>query len=160
MSIGRKYKIISKNKSESNIKEDIIVNLYDKQHKCFDTKLRLVKLLNKEGNEIWFLTNLFDMPAFEVTELYRRRWNIEVFFKFIKQNLGYKHFLSHSLNGMKVYIYMILITALLFLLYKIRKKLHGLKIPLFEFTLQLEKSFIKILIIMSGGNFDLVKQYF
>lgn len=160
VSIGRKYKIISKNKSESNIKEDIIVNLYDKQHKCFDTKLRLVKLLNKEGNEIWFLTNLFDMPAFEVTELYRRRWNIEVFFKFIKQNLGYKHFLSHSLNGMKVYIYMILITALLFLLYKIRKKLHGLKIPLFEFTLQLEKSFIKILIIMSGGNFDLVKQYF
>ncbi|GAJ46791.1 putative transposase y4zB [Holospora elegans E1] len=78
------------------------------------------------------------MPALDVTELYKRRWDIEVFFKFIKQKLGYKHFLSHSLNGMKVYIYMILITDLLFLIYKARKKLHGFKIPLFQFTLDLE----------------------
>ncbi|GAJ45707.1 putative transposase y4zB [Holospora elegans E1] len=160
LTIGRKYKIISKNESKSNVKEDIIINFYDKQHKCIDTNLRVIKLLNKEGNEIWFLTNLFDMPALDVTELYKRRLNIEVFFKFIKQNLGYKHFLSHSLNGMKVYIYMILITALLFLIYKARKKLHGFKIPLFQFTLDLEKSFIKTLIIISGGDFNAVKHLF
>ena len=164
--VGRKYKIVATNQPDliedntSTIIEDLVVNLYDKEHKCIDTKLRLVKLLNKDENEIWFLTNLFDMPALEVTKLYKRRWDIEVFFKFIKQNLGYKHFLSHSLNGMKVYIYMILITALLFLVYKIRKQLEGFKIPLFQFNLDLEKSFIKTLIILAGGNFDAVKQYF
>ncbi len=60
--------------------------------------------------------------------------DIEVFFKFIKQNLGYKHFLSHTMNGMKVYIYMIIITALLFLVYKIKNNLHGFKIALLQFT--------------------------
>ncbi|WP_425386687.1 transposase [Wolbachia endosymbiont (group A) of Barypeithes pellucidus] len=81
------------------------------------------------------------MPAYEVTELYRRRWDIEVFFKFIKQNLGYKHFLSHAMNGIKVYIYMIIITALLFLVYKIRNNLRGFKIALLQFTLDLNDSF-------------------
>lgn len=166
VTVDRKYKVISRNKvndskeNVSKILEDVVVNLYDKNHKCIDTKLRLIKLLNIEGNEIWFLTNLSDMLALEITQLYKRRWYIEVFFKFIKQNLGYKHFLSHCPNGMKVYIYMILITALLFLVYKIRKKLDGFKIPLLQFTLDLEKSFFKTIIILSGGNFDAVKHLF
>ncbi len=44
------------------------------------TSLRLIKMLNKEGNELWFLTNLFDMSSLDIAELYRRRWDIEVFF--------------------------------------------------------------------------------
>lgn len=102
------------------------------------------------------LTNLFEMPAMQVTELYRRRWDIEVFFKFIKQNLGYKHFLSHTMNGMKVYIYMIIITALLFLVYKIRNNLHGFKIALLQFTLDLNDSFIRSIVLISGGNLHAV----
>jgi hypothetical protein len=166
ISVGRKCKIRSinpltqQNLGTGKILEDLIVCLYDQNQKCLETELRLIKFLNGEGNEIWFLTNLFDMPAHAITELYKRRWDIEVFFKFLKQNLGLKHFLSHSLNGMKVYIYMILITALLFLIYKIRNRLEGFKIPLFQFTLELDKLFIKSFIIFSGGNFDLVKQYF
>jgi IS4 transposase len=152
--------LTQQNLGTGKILEDLIVCLYDQNQKCLETELRLIKFLNGEGNEIWFLTNLFDMPAHAITELYKRRWDIEVFFKFLKQNLGLKHFLSHSLNGMKVYIYMILITALLFLIYKIRNRLEGFKIPLFQFTLELDKLFIKSFIIFSGGNFDLVKQYF
>ncbi|WP_410541875.1 transposase [Wolbachia endosymbiont (group E) of Neria commutata] len=87
----------------------------------------------------------------QVTEIYRGRWDIEVFFKFIKQNLGYKHFLSHIINGMKVYIYMIIIMALLFLVYKTRNDLQGFKIALLQFTLDLDGSFLCSIVLLSGG---------
>lgn len=62
----------------------------------------------------------------EVAELYRQRWEIETFFKFIKQNLGYGHILSRTQNGIEVMIYMTLITALLMIWYKrITRKAQG-----------------------------------
>jgi len=115
-----------------------------------------IKIKYKAEDEIWFLTNLFTMPAYDVAQTYRRRWDIEVFFKFIKQNLGYKHFLSHSMNGMKVYIYMIIITALLFLVYKIKNNLQGFKIALFRFTLDLNDSFVRSIVLLSGGDLHAV----
>lgn len=162
--LKRRYDIVGKNEitqkqqpNGSEILEDIIVNLYQEKSKAARKhNLRLIKIRNKAGDEIWFLTNLFEMPAYEVTELYRRRWDIEVFFKFIKQNLGYKHFLSHTMNGMKVYIYMIIITALLFLVYKIKNNLHGFKIALLQFTLDLNDSFIRSIVLLSGGNLRVV----
>lgn len=163
----RKYKIIKSNElpneqtEGSLILEDAIVNIYAKPKRIpFPTKFRLIKLLNKDGNEIWFLSNLFDIPALELTELYRRRWDIEVFFKFVKQNLGYKHFLNHTMNGMKVYIYTILITSIIFLMYKEKNKLQGFKVALFKFSMSVDKLFIKHLIIISGGDFDAVKHLF
>ena len=147
LKVERKYKVLKKldvGKSGSDgakILEDGIVNLYKMGSKRpINTKLRLIKIFNKEGNEIWFISNLFDIAASEIAAMYSKRWDIEVFFKFIKQNLGYKHFISHSMNGMKVYIYMVLITALMFLAYKIKSNLEGFKIPLFQFTIALEKS--------------------
>jgi len=54
----------------------------------------------------------------EVAEIYRKRWDIEKFFKFIKQNLGYSHILSRTQNGIEVMIYMTLIATLLMIWYK------------------------------------------
>ncbi|MFP3021476.1 MAG: transposase, partial [Wolbachia sp.] len=133
--VSRSKVIQGQQQDGSEILEDIIVNLYRAQGKIAEKhNLRLIEIKNKAGNEIRFLTNLFTMPAYDVAQAYRRRWDIEVFFKFIKQNLGYKHFLSHTMNGMKVYIYMIIITALLFLVYKIKNNLHGFKMALLQFT--------------------------
>lgn len=56
----------------------------------------------------------------EVLELYRQRWGIEVFFKFIKQHLGYEHLTSRNENGIRVMIWMALITAVLLIWYKHR----------------------------------------
>lgn len=56
------------------------------------------------------------------------------------------------MNGMKVYIYMIIITALLFLVYKIRNNLQGFKIALLQFILDLNDSFIRSIILLSGGS--------
>jgi Transposase DDE domain len=54
----------------------------------------------------------------EVAELYRSRWEIEVFFKFLKQHLGYAHLTSRSENGIRVMIYMCMIAALLMIWYR------------------------------------------
>jgi hypothetical protein len=54
----------------------------------------------------------------EVAELYRRRWEIETFFKFVKQHLSYAHLVSHTENGIRVMLWMALIAALLLIWYK------------------------------------------
>lgn len=162
--LNRRYDIVKHNNIDrkycedgSEIIQDLVVNLYQKSAKApIKHDLRLIKLKNAREDEIWFLTNLFETPAHEVTELYRRRWDIEVFFKFIKQNLGYKHFLSYSMNGMKAYIYMIMITALLFLIYKNMNNLTGFKIPLFQFALDLTISSVQSIILLAGGDPSLV----
>lgn len=57
----------------------------------------------------------------ELAALYRRRWEIETFFRFLKQNLGYRHLLSRSENGIEVMIYMSLIASLLLIWYRRQK---------------------------------------
>jgi hypothetical protein len=135
---------------------DEVVYLYDKQDKEIACELRLIKAKNSDGKELCFLTNIVYLSAQEIGEAYKRRWDIEVLFKFIKQNLQIKHFLSHNSNGMMVYIYCILIAAILFAIFKILNKLTGFKLALLAFTLELEKAIIKDIVIFSGGNPDLV----
>ncbi len=138
------------------IYSDEIIRLYNK-NQLTDSRLRLIKATTKDNNDIWFLTNLFGCSAEEVALMYKSRWDIEVFFKFIKQHLQFKHFISHNKNGMSVYIYCILIAAILFSVFKKSNQLQGFKIPLLRFTLLLEKEIIRDLIILSGGNPKLVE---
>lgn len=70
---------------------------------------------NDTKQEMKFLTNAHFLSAKEITELYKSRWEIETFFKFIKQELNFKHLLSRSENGIKVVMYL---TAILLTLYK------------------------------------------
>lgn len=164
--INRRYKkirsneLIINNSDNNKYLEDVVIHLYKGvPNTIVKNDVRLIKFINQENNEIWLATNLFHLSTQEIADLYKRRWDIETFFKFIKQNLGYKHFLSHNMKGMKVYIYMILITALLFLLYRKKKKMTGFKLPLLSFKLKMEKSFIRDLIILSGGDPELVKDH-
>lgn len=79
LNVGRRHHVIKPHSTivSSTIIEDLTVSLYAKGSKTpLPTCLRLIKMLNKEGNELWFLTNLFDMSALEITELYRKRWDI------------------------------------------------------------------------------------
>lgn len=155
--IIRSLKVVKCDNYQTEILEDLIVHIFQRGcTKSLKTDLRLIKIRNKNGAEFWFLSNILNMSATDVAELYKRRWDIEIFFKFIKQNLGYKHFISHTMNGMRIYIYMILITALIFLIYKMRNNLKGFKVALFEFTLILEKSFIRSIVVLSGGDINKV----
>lgn len=85
-----------------------------KSIKLYPENLRLVGLYDSDKSEIIeFLTNNFEISAFEVAILYRNRWKIEFFFKFIKQNLTIKKLWGHSKNTVKIHIWVAIITYLL-----------------------------------------------
>ena len=60
-----------------------------------------------------FLTNVLDLGAEEVAQLYKERWEIEVLFKFMKQEMNLRHFLCHDANAIEVMIYCTLIATML-----------------------------------------------
>jgi transposase len=148
--------------------DDIEVRLYDSQSKQFTQRTyRIVKARFKvprdttrnpaKGkhprveNEIYFITNDFSLSPQEVAEAYRRRWDIEVFFRFLKQELNFSHFLSVSENGLRIILYMTLITAMLVMIYK---RLNGLGYSEAKFGFRIEMcDYIMVLgIYLSGGD--------
>lgn len=121
--------------------------------KFFSILFRLIKAKSLETKtELWFLTNDFTSNAEDITELYKRRWDIEVFFRFIKQELNFKHFLARNLNGLVSYLYMVLILAILFLIYKTSNNKSGYKIVKMEFVQELENEVTADLIEFCGGD--------
>lgn len=77
-----------------------------KTRKFYPDKLRRVKYHDRETDKILvFLTNNFDISALTVAELYRNRWRVELFFKWIKQHLKIKSFFGTSPNAVKTQIW-------------------------------------------------------
>lgn len=69
--------------------------------------------------DMLLITNDFETEAIKIAEFYRKRWDIEVFFKFLKQDLSFSHFISTSVHGIIVMLYLTLIVALLVKIYSI-----------------------------------------
>jgi hypothetical protein len=83
--------------------------------------MRLVHYRDPEtGKEYVFLTNLPDLPALAVADLYRQRWQIETFFRWIKQNLKIKTFYGTSENAVLIQLWTAMIAYLLLLWLKVR----------------------------------------
>lgn len=140
--------------SNSKILADQKVRLWDSHKECFaGSPLRIVqaKALESEG-ALWFITNNFTLSAQEVASLYRHRWDIEVFFRFIKQELSLSSPIAHNKNGIKAFVYLILIFSVLFLLYKKINNLKGYKIPLTRFFNELEIDICRDVLVAYGGN--------
>lgn len=109
-------------------------------------------ILDANGDEICFITNILEEEAYLIVQWYKQRWEIELFFKFIKQHLNASHLVSRTLNGMKVMIYMTMITATLLLAYKKINKLKGYKIVKLRFETELETDIIKTIVMLCGGD--------
>ena len=91
--------------------------------KNYPDKLRRIKYLDVDTNKQFiFLTNNFNLSAVQVALLYKYRWKIELFFKWIKQHLKVKSFWGHSENGVKVQIYVAIITFITVALIKQKLK--------------------------------------
>jgi IS4 transposase len=85
-----------------------------KTKKRYPEKLRLVEFYDQINDELLtFLTNNFDVSALEVALLYQNRWQIEIFFKWIKQNLVIKKLWGHSENAVKIHLWIAIIAYLL-----------------------------------------------
>ena len=65
------------------------------------------------GNDVEFITNNFEISALEVANLYRHRWDIEVFFKWIKQNIVVKTLWGYSENAVKTHLWVAIIAYLI-----------------------------------------------
>jgi hypothetical protein len=98
--------------------------------KDFPTALRRVRFKDSNtGMTLIFLTNNFALPALTITELYRCRWQIELFFKWIKQHLRIKAFFGTSENAVKSQIW---IAVSVYVLVAIIKKRLNLQASLFQ----------------------------
>jgi len=109
--------------------------------KDYPEKLRRIKYFDAEkGRSFIFLTNQFLLPALTIAELYRYRWRVEIFFKWIKQHLRIKSFYGTSENAVKTQIWIAISTYVLVAIMKKRLKidlslytiLQILSISLFE----------------------------
>jgi hypothetical protein len=126
----------------TGLRSDKIIALNGpKSKKLYPEPLRLVEFYDVENdNELSFLTNNFDITALEVANLYRNRWQIEIFFKWIKQNLIIKKLWGHSENAVNVHIWIAICTYLI-----IAKVKHALRSEL---------SIYEIMQILSISVFD------
>ena len=121
-----------------------------------DNEFRLVVIKNeKTGKEFWFLSNEFELSAKEISEYYRKRWDIEVFFRFLKQELNLTHLVSLNKNGIEVMVYMTMIASMLLLIYKKANNL-GYKTAKRRIAMELRDKITAVLIIFAGGNPDKV----
>src|SRR5487761_2319552 len=110
-------------------------------HKGFPTPLRRIRFKDPEtGKRLVFLSNNFALPALTITKLYRLRWQIELFFKWIKQHLRIKAFFGTTENAVKTQIW---IAVSVYVLVAIVKK-----------RLQLSASLYEILQILSLTMFE------
>jgi Domain of unknown function (DUF4372)/Transposase DDE domain len=96
----------------------------------FDAPLRRIKFKDPQsGKSLVFLTNNFVLPALTITQLYRLRWRIELFFKWIKQHLRIKAFFGITENAVKTQIW---IAISVYVLVAIIKKRLNLSATLYE----------------------------
>lgn len=86
---------------------DYVIELsLDKSRKHYPDTLRMIKAVDTETSEIiTFFTNNFEISAEDVAAIYRHRWDIEVFFKWIKQNIVIKHLWGYSPNAIKTHLW-------------------------------------------------------
>jgi Transposase DDE domain/Domain of unknown function (DUF4372) len=120
-----RYRVVQKNPipADPAVLADQVIRLTtDHSRRRYPETLRLVHYRDQEGKEYAFLTNLPDLPAQAVADLYRQRWQIETFFRWIKQNLKIKTFYGTSENGVLIQIWTALIAYLLLLWIKLRSR--------------------------------------
>jgi len=126
--------------------------------KDYPDKLRRIRYYDAGNNKTMvFLTNNFDLPALTIAELYRCRWQVELFFKWIKQHLRIKAFYGTSENAVKTQVWIAIAVYVLVAIIKKRLELEQslytilqiLSITLFEKTL-LSQAFAR-------GNY--IKEY-
>ncbi len=141
--------------STVTITEDLLVKLkYDFKKENGNT-YRLIKgRIDASGEEIIFLSNMMELSSYEIAATYKLRWQIEVFFKFLKQELNVEHMVSRDPNGVKVMMYMSLIASILIIAFRKLNKISSYKIAKLRFALELENTMIGQIVMLCGGDIN------
>jgi len=122
---------------DAGVRADQIITLVtQKSKKGYPEPLRRVSFVDKERNKrLVFLTNNFEIQAETVAAVYKQRWQVELFFKWIKQHLRIKSFIGTSVNAVKSQIW---VALCIYLLVAIRKKKLDIQCSLYTFLQILE----------------------
>ncbi|MDR2562688.1 MAG: IS4 family transposase, partial [Prevotellaceae bacterium] len=113
-----RYEVVEQNfniDENTGLRSDKTVLLtVKKSKKLYPEKLRLVEFYDAQNDEsLVFLTNNFEVSSLEVAYLYKNRWQIEVFFRWIKQNLTVKKLWGYSENAVKIHLWVAICSHLL-----------------------------------------------
>lgn len=105
-------------RTDSGVMSDqIIVLRGDKSKKAYPRQLRRVRYYDAHHHvELVLLSNRLDLPATTIAAIYKQRWQIELFFKWLKQNLNVLHFFGNSLNAVRSQIWSAVCTYLIALM--------------------------------------------
>lgn len=133
-----------------------------KSKRLYPELLRLVEYYDDEKEIVLvFLTNNFEASALEIARLYRHRWQIEVFFKWIKQNLTIKKLWGHSENAVNLHVWVAICTYLVIAYVK-----HQLRSPLSIYEIiqilgisTFDKTPLKELLTETQSNQNVKEQY-
>ena len=121
--------------------DQTIVLTGERSKKGYPAPLRRVRFYDAVSClELVFLTNRMDLPALTIAAIYKQRWQVELFFKWLKQNLNVKHFFGNSLNAVKSQIWIAVSTYLIALIahkdfeadISLRNFLHLVEVNMFE----------------------------
>jgi|SRR5699024_138069 len=107
--------------NDSSVTKDKMVYLGTTQNRA-ENVFRLIEVFDTKGNTLRLITNRFDLSADEISDIYRSRWAIELFFKWLKQHVEIKHFYSMTENALQNQIYLALITYCLHVLIRLETK--------------------------------------
>src|SRR5205814_4013903 len=109
--------------------QKIVLNVF-RSHHGYPEQLRRIRYKDSEsGKTLVFLTNQFHLPALTICALYKCRWQVELFFKWIKQHLRIKRFFGTSENAVRTQIW---IAISIYVLVTIVRKRLGLEASLYQ----------------------------
>jgi putative transposase len=111
--------------------DDAEVTLASKGDSRLPIRLRRVRVLTEESRLITLLTNDHQRSALEIARFYKRRWQIELLFRWIKQHLKIRRFLGHNPNAIRLQI---LAAMIAYALLRIAARVHRVSFPILRFT--------------------------
>lgn len=127
MKRGIQYKVTERRRvlrSKGITSDQTIVFTGPKADKCTIPLRRVGYRDPQTGQHYVYVTNIFHLSAKTISDIYKERWQVEVFFKWIKQNLRIKTFLGTSKNAVMTQIWIAMIVMLVLAYYKFMAKLN------------------------------------
>ena len=108
----------------SNVIRDQFIRIRPSERLHMETKFRVVTILDEKGAELSFLTNHLELGATTIARIYKDRWQIEIFFKALKQLARVKTFVGTSANALKIQIWTALIAVLMLKYLQLKSSFH------------------------------------
>jgi hypothetical protein len=118
--------------------QDSIVQLYHSGNQLTQRHFRLIQYQIKgQDKPLFFVTNVRELEAGQIASIYRSRWDIEVLFRFLKQEMNLTHFVCNDPNAIEVMLYCSMIVSMLILIYKKNNEIPSYKKAKIQFFKEL-----------------------